>query len=456
MDTAPAPQKKNALSAIMLHIAVPVALQSVVAFAVNLADTVMLGQMGEVQLSASALANQVFFIVTLAVGGIASGTSVLTGQAWGRKDTASIHKILAYAYLCGVAFALLASATAIAFPAAVMRAFTNDAAVVAAGAGYLRIVAFTYLLYTVTTVTGGVLQSVHTVRISMLASVAAMAINISLNWVLIFGKLGAPALGIQGAAIATLIARVCEFSIMVWYVRFKEDKLFIRFGKLLPLDKTLAKGYFHTTLPVLANELFWALGEAALAMVLGRMGTEVVAANSICNSAVQIASVLSRGVTTAACVIVANTVGAGKTDELPAQKRYFQRVSVGLGLVAGALVFCCRPLLLALYNVGPVTLAYAGQIILIEAVLQPFRYFQIMNMMGILRGGGDVRFAMLNDLIFLWGFTVPLGFVCGLVLHWPVAAVCVVIKFDQVIKAATSEWRLRGCKWVHNTVHVVR
>lgn len=441
----------KALSRLTFRLAIPLALQNLIAFAVNMVDTLMLGQLGEVPLSASAQANQLFFIVTLAVGGVVGGANVLIAQAWGRKDVDTIHRVLAYAYRVALAIALAATFAAIFLPALVMGLFSPDAAVVTEGAAYLRMVGISYLFYALTTITTGALQAVHTVDISMLASGAAMAINICLNAVLIFGLLGFPPLGIMGAAIATLVARICEFCLVLSYVAFKENKLYIRIQKLLPLDRSLARSFFRTSLPVIANELFWALGEAALAVLMGRMGTPMVAANSICAVASQFASVFCRGVTAAACIIVANTIGAEKFADIPLQKRYFQRLAVMLGLLAGLVILAVRPLLLRLYNVDAITLDYAGQIMLVEAAIQVFRYSQLMNMMGILRGGGDVRFAMINDLVFLWGFTVPAGFLAGMVLHWPVPLVYFIIKFDQIIKIATSEIRLRRGKWIHNT-----
>lgn len=443
--------KQKSLARVTLGIAIPLAAQNLIGFAVNMMDTVMLGQLGDTFLSASALANQLFFLITLAVGGIAGGSNVLVAQAWGKRDRDTIYRMLAYTYRLAVLFALLMSVLAIGFPAMVMRIFTTDGAVIAEGAIYLRIIGFSYLLYAITNVTTATLQAVHTVKISVIASAVAMILNITLNWVLIFGNLGAPEMGIAGAALATLIARVVEFVIVIVYVYVKEDKLHLRIGKLRTLDKSLARKYFVTGMPVILNELFWALGDSALAVVLGRMGTEVVAANSIVAVATNFASIFCRGVTAACCIVVAGTIGAGNRDELPMQKRFFQRIAIGLGILAGGVLLILRPVMLRMYNVDAITIEYASQILRVEAVLQVFRFFQLMNMMGLLRGGGDVKFAMMNDLVFLWGVTVPLGFLCGLVLHWPPVLVYCVIKLDQVIKAVTSEVRLRSGRWIHDT-----
>lgn len=440
------------LSALTLSIAVPIALLSLVSFSVNMADTVMLGQLGEVELSASALANQVFFIVSLAVGGIADGANVLLAQAWGKGDRGRMHGILAYMYRVTLLFVLAVTALAFAAPGPVLSVFSRDAEVVEQGAGYLRIVSVSYLFYGFSAATTGALRAVHTVKIAMAGSLLSMGVNVAGNWLLIFGKLGAPRLGIEGAATATLLARICEAALILWFIWKREDRMQIRLRALLRLDRPLARIYFRTSAPVIANEFFWSLGESALAVVLGRMGTQVVAANSICGVMNQLATVLIRGVTAAACVIVGNKIGAGELEALPQLKKYFQRLALGMGAAAGLLIWLTYPLVLRFYQVGSDTLVYARQFTWITAAIQPFQALQITNMMGLLRGGGDVRFAMVNDMVFLWGLTVPLGFICGLWLGLPPAAVFALLRAEKVIKAATSEWRLRKGGWIHETL----
>lgn len=438
---------------VMLTIAGPIALQSLLSFSVNLIDTLMLGQLGEISISASSLGNQVFFIVTMVVNGIASGASVLISQYWGRKDMTSIRKILTYAYMTAIGFAVIAAFMAICMPGYVMRLFTTNEAVIAQGITYLRIVGWSYLFFTMTNVTTGILRAVHTVRIAMALSAVALCIKVSLNYVLIFGKLGAPELGIEGAAIVTLFVRIVECTLLIIFLIKKENKLcIIRHLVMLFTGKTekspsLMKVYLGTSIPVIINELFWALGDSVVAMILGRMGTEVVSANAIYINISQIASVLETGVTAAACVIVGNTIGAGEFGSLKTLKKQFQRVSVGVGLIAGTFMLICMAIVPDFYNVTEATRTYARQIMLVGAVVEVCKAIQIMNMMGILRGARDVKFAMLNDLLFLWIFTIPMGAMAGLVWGWPVPAVYAVLKFDQFLKIITSEARMHGKKW---------
>ena len=443
---------EKSLLSLTFSIAVPLALQSLIGFAVNMMDTVMLGQMGDTQLSASSQANQIFFIISLAVAGIADGANVLVAQAWGKKDMRKVNSVLAYTYRVGLGFIVLMSLIALIFPTQVMTLYAKDADVIAEGAIYLRIVAWSYLAYGITTITTGVLRAVHTVKIAMIGSAVAMVANVVLNYVLIFGKFGAPKMGIAGAAVATLIARILEVALIIWFVYFKEDKLKIRIKNLVPRDKSVLKPYIKTSAPIIINELFWGIGESLVAVVMGQMGKAVVSANSICGVMNQLASVMIHGITAATCVVIGNTIGASEYDKLPAMKKYFQKLALIMGVIAGVLIFAARAPMISLYNVADVTKEYANQLILITALIQPFQSFQITNMTGILRGGGDTTFAAANDLIFLWLFTVPLGFITGLWLKLPVYVVFICLRLEKIGKAITSEIRLRSGKWIHNMV----
>lgn len=445
---------------LLFGIALPVAVQNLINFAVNLMDTVMLGQLGEMPLAASSLANQVFFVVTVVVYGIGGGANVLAAQYWGRKDRVSIYKILDYTYRTAACFAFIAGAAAIGMPKVLMRLFTHDEAVMSLGADYLRIVGWSYLLFTATAVTLCVLRAAHIVRIALVLSCVSLCVNVVLNYLLIFGKFGMPKLGIVGAAIATLGARAAEFLLLVIFLWKKEEKLYLRqyFAGKIKKTKEYGKAdgkcgareqmdyrklYISTSVPVIMNELFWALGEAAVSMILGRMGKEIVSANAIYANISELSGVIVQGMNSAACVIVGNLVGAKAFEELKEYKRLFIRASIVFGILGMTVMLVSRGFIIDFYKVSDTTKLYAGQIMLIGSVVEVGRAIETMNAMGILRGMGDVRFAMLNDFFFLWCFTVPFGALAGLVWHWPVAAVYVVLKLDQWLKVITTGYRLR-------------
>lgn len=443
---------------LLLGIAMPIALQNLITFAVNLMDTVMLGQLGEMPLAASSLANQVFFVVTLVVYGIGGGASVLTSQSWGRKDVRSIYKIMSYTYRLAACFALLIAVLAIGTPSLLMSLFTNDQNVIHQGASYLRIVGWSYLFYTATSITLCILRSVKIVKIATALSVVCLFVNVGLNYILIFGKLGMPRLGIVGAAIATLIARIVEFTVLMIYLWRKERTLHIweyfqnRIEKMCKRSQepsvydggeSLWTKFYTTSIPVIMNELLWVVGESAVSMILGRMGTEVVSANAIYANISELSGIVVAGMYSAACVIIGNVVGAGDLEELKIYKKLFFRVSVIVGVLGMLIMLTCRGFVIDFYKVTDVTKMYAKQIMLIGSFVELCRSIQCMNAMGILRGAGAVKFAMFNDILFLWLFTIPAGCVAALVLHWPVAAVYVVLKLDQFLKIFTSGWKVK-------------
>lgn len=449
---------------ILIGMALPITLQNLINFAVNLMDTVMLGQLGEMPLAASSLANQLFFIVTLVVYGIGGGANVLIAQYWGRKELPPIYKTLSYTYAVAIGFAMVMTLLAIGMPQTIMKLFTNDQAVIQKGAEYLQIVGWSYLFFTATTVTLCMLRAVQIVKIAMVLSTVSLVVNVCLNYILIFGKLGMPRLLMEGAAIATLIARITEFVILILYICFKERKINLweyyksQIRKIVKrnVERTIYDGdrlswktFYSTSIPVVMNELLWAVGDAVVAMILGRMGTEVVSANAIYANISELSGVVVSGAYSAASVMIGNVIGQGDFEELAIQKKLFHGISIALGIAGMTIMLVCRGFITDFYNVTSVTKIYVEQIMLVGAFVELCRSIQTMNSMGILRGAGDVKFAMLNDILFLWGFTIPCGIIAGLVFKWPVICVYIVLKLDQFLKIFTSEYRLKGTRWLH-------
>lgn len=437
----------------LLALAIPSALQTLLNFAVNLLDSVMLGSLGEIQISAAALANQVFFVLSLIIYGIVGGSNVLVAQFWGKKDRDSISRVMAYTYRVGIAFALVFTVLSLAIPQHILSIFSPDLNVISEGVPYLRIVAISYLFYSITTLTGGALRSVRNVRISLVLSIVSLFTNGILNYILIFGKCGFPAMGIIGAGIATTVARLVEFGVLMLYMAFKEKDLQLRVRPLLKLDRSLAGRYFKTTTPVICNEVFWSLGSSVLTIIMGHMSTEYVAANSIFGNINQLSGALAQGLCAAGAVLIGNTIGEGDRGRVMSLTRLLQVVGLLSGFVTATFILILRPIMLSFYNVSDLTMLYANQITYTGAFVAVFRNAQSMNMMGILRGGGDAKFVMVNDVIFLWVLAIPLGFLAGLVWHLPVPIVYCALNIEQFFKLFTSTWRLRNGRWITNVTN---
>lgn len=429
-------------------LALPIAIQNLVAFFGNAVDTVMIGQVSEVAFSGTSLANQVFFIMTLILSGIAGGSNVLISQYWGRKDRESIYKVLAYTYRFAIGFVVCIVIFSFFFPTTVLKIFSNNPELIEQGSIYLRSVCLSYLFFTISTITVQVLRSVQVVKIAMISSIIALACNAVLNYLLIFGNFGFPELGLTGAGIATTIARFIELAVVAVYVYQYDKNLELRIHKLRHLDKNVRQLFIQKCGPVCANEAMWSLGESCVVMIIGRLGTSVVMAMGIYNVITQLSSVLMNGLNSAACVMIGNTLGAKKFDELQTLRGYFQRLSLFVGGMDGVIMLLSIPIALGVYPMNEETQLLAKQILSVGAVIEFFKAFQCMNMMGILRGGGDVKFACMNDIIFLWGLALPFGFICANVFELPFILVFIAIKSDQVVKCLTSEWRIRKNHWM--------
>jgi putative MATE family efflux protein len=432
----------------ILTIAVPVALQNLITFTVSMADTVMLGMLGETYLSAASLANQLGFIYMLLTFGIAGGSNVMIAQFWGKGDTDAIRKILTIMYRVLLVAGAFFTIIALFFSREVLSIFSTDAAVIAEGAKFLRWLSISYLFMGLSSTTVAILRSVGAVRISLVVYISSLAVNIFFNWLLIFGNLGAPRLEIEGAAIATCLARLVEFAIAFFYLLKKEKKIQYRLRYLFLRKIGMLREYLRHAGPVMINELLWGTGSATIAIIIGRMGTEFTAANSICGVVSQLVTIMIFGAANAAAVIIGNTVGAGHYEKAKVYGNTLIVISVGLGLFSCGIVHLLKAPMLALYNVSDTVLLYAGQIINVYSLIVIFQAVSAMSIVGVLRGGGDTRYALLMDLIFMWLISIPMGFLCGLGLGWAVPVVYFIIKCDEVFKVIFAFVRIMRGKWV--------
>ena len=440
----------RALRNSLLGIAIPIALQNLLTYMTGMMDTVMLGQLGEVELSGASLANQFGTIYMVLTFGVASGANVLLSQYWGKGDTASIRSILAVAYRVALLLSLLFTAAAFLFPQAILSCFTPDQEVIAAGAGYLSIVCFSYTLNGMTNVMLMSLRSVGTVGISVLVYITSFFVNTALNWVLIFGKLGFPAMGMAGAALATVIARGVEFAIAgIFLLRF-EKKICYSLGAFLRYDHSFRRDFFQNVTPVMLNELAWSLGNSMVLVGMGRMGRDFVTANSITNITVQVASVFIIGLSNATSVVVGNGIGAGEVRRTKDLARAILVVGAGFGAMVAGMILLLRGPVIGMYNIPEATRLLTRQVMASAALVTFFQALSFIGLMGILRGGGDNRFVLFCEAFFLWGIAIPAGFAAGLWLGWAPPVVYLLLRSDEIIKICVALPRIWGGQWVRD------
>lgn len=433
-------------------IALPIALQNFITSAVNMIDVVMLGHLGDVDIAAVGCANQVYFLLTIILFGVSSGASVFMAQFWGKRDLPGVHRTMGVMTLLALAVSLLFTVGALFFPEALLSIYSRDPAVIEAGAPYLRIVGASYIVTALAQTMSFACRSTGQVRLPMVTSLISVFINTALNFVLIFGLLGFPALGLTGAAIATAIARVVEFALLYILVYRKRlpaaatpRQLFSR------LDGTFLRAYFKTTLPVLLNETLWSVGVSLYTVAYGLLGTNALASVQICSTVFNLFMVLVRGVSNACAIMIGHTIGSGDEKGALRDGLRFLALVPAIGVVMCALLIVCRPVILTFFTVTPETLALTLQLMLLQAFNIIPKSFNMVIIVGLCRSGGDTLFACILDTATVWLVAVPLAFL-GAGLGFPLWGVYLCVCSEDLVKAIIGVPRILSKKWLHNLV----
>jgi len=430
-------------------IALPVALMSLINFGVKAVDTLMLGLVGEIQLSGAAISNQ-FSMVFMIIGGagVAGGCGVLTAQYWGAGDKERVREILAFMYRVTAVLTLFFAAIAFFAPQYLLGIMTNDPEVISEGVIYLRIMSVGYLVWGFTNASTFVLRSVGVVKISVVMLSISLVISASLNYVLIFGHFGFPAMGIAGAATATVIARFVEFTVITVYILKFEKNLALRIRHLASKSKGVAKSFMKYSFPVVINEVFWASGFFILMIIIGNIGREFVAANAIANLLLQFTGMIVFSFASATAVVIGNTIGEGRYDRAKQIANGMLVISFLTGLLCFAIIQAVRVPFVNFYELSEASRTYALQLTNVISVNMIFMSTAIVSLMGTLRGGGDAKFVMITDIIFMWIISIPLGAFAGLVLGWPVWIVAIILRSEDYFKTIAVLWRVPSGKWL--------
>ncbi|MBQ3795092.1 MAG: MATE family efflux transporter [Butyrivibrio sp.] len=432
----------------LVAFALPIALQQLITVGVNMADNIMLGQLGEAPMSGATLANNFITIFQIMCMGLGMGASVLVSRFFGMKDQLSMKKsvVIMFRLLFVVATAF-SIATAL-FPSQIMRLFTVEEEVIRQGTGYLLISIPCYYLNGYAVTSSIMLRSVGKANVPLISSCCSFFINIFCNWVFIFGKLGAPEMGVNGAALGTLIARIVESSVILGFLFFKDTNIGLRIRDLTLSVKDLVKEYIRISIPVLVSDTLLGLGNSAVAVVMGHIGASFVAANSITTVVMSLATVVIQGISQASCTITGITLGEGNVEKAQAQGVTFAALGFIIGGFGCALILAISDLVVGAYKIEPETAVLAKDLMHALAFVIWFQAANSILTKGTLRGGGDTKFLMVADIIFLWIFSIPLGALTGLVLKWPGFWVYIMLRIDQFIKCIICVIRLKSGKWI--------
>ena len=429
-------------------IAVPIALQGLITTGVNMMDTIMVGMVGETELSAVSLANQFINIFHIFCMGIGMGASVLVARYYGMKDQKSLkNTVTIMLRLCLVMATLFCVAT-IFLPRQIMGIYTVEESIITNGVRYLEYSVVTYYLLGLSLTCTIVLRNVGQVKIPLYTSIAAFFINVGANYIFIFGKFGAPRMEVAGAAIGTLIARIFEFSMICGYLFFKDKEIGFRVKDLFAPVGNLWREYIRISIPVLVSDGILALGNNSVAMVIGRLGESFVAANAVTAVTQQLSSVMIQGFSQAGAIVTGYTLGEGDRERAHRQGYAFLGIGFLFGVLAAVIIMLISEPMIAAYDLSEQTQEITRQLMLSISIIVVFQATNSIMTKGVLRGGGDTKILMIADNAFLWVASIPLGILAGLVLHLPAFWIYFFLKIDQVLKAVWCVIRLRSGKWI--------
>lgn len=441
--------KDNELAQQMLHLVVPIAIQQFMLALVSATDALMLGFVDQTSLSAVSLAGQVQFVLNLFVAGIAAGCGIMIAQYWGKRDTASIEKVMPVALYTTLLSGGIFTVLALMIPGGLMHIFTNDPLLIANGASYLRAVALSYVFCGISQIYLILLKNTGHAALSSKINSSAVIINIILNAILIFGLFGAPRLGIVGAAYATVTARLVELVWAYFAVRHAHN-VAIRWSGILHTSKVLTKDFWYYTTPALGAALVWGIAFVLYSVILGHMGSDAVAANSIASIVKSMVQCVIRGVSAGAGILVGNLLGANELEKAKNYGGRITRISILIGVVTGTILIILSPFV---SHVAPMSDTAREYLQFMMVVLGFNLMGQSVNttvLDGIFCAGGDAKFDMIGNLGAMWCFSVPLGFITAFVFHAPVWLVYIIISLDEIVKLPAVYKHYKKYVWVRN------
>lgn len=423
-------------------------LQNLISFGVNLTDNVMLGGYSQAALAGAATVNQIQFIFQQLTMGIGEGLVVLAAQYWGAGRTGPVKKLISVAFWCGMLTGAVMFAAVSISPMSLLRVFTNDPAILSEGLRYLAVMRWTYLIFMASSVLLSGMRSVETVRITFYISICTFVLNLGFNWVFIFGNLGAPRMGATGSAVSTLISRAAELGAAVWYVALRDKKLRLRPRDFISLDRMLAGDFLRVCLPVAVTYGLWGVATALQTAILGHMEADAIAANSVATTFYQVLKTVSIGASSAAAVLMAKTVGRGRMEKVREYSRTLQMLFIATGLMTSILLFVLRGPVLGLYVLTPATRRLADSFFLVLCVTCIGTAYEMPALGGIIRGGGDTKFVLWNDIVSIWGIVLPVSFLAAFVWRLPPVAVVALLNSDQIFKCGIAAFKVNRYRWV--------
>ncbi len=436
----------------IITLIIPITLQNLISSSLNMIDNLMIGELGEAAIAGTGLVNQYFFIFTLTLAGINAGASIFISQFWGRRDEENIGKMLGLDIVISLIVGILFSLLALFYPEKVMRIFVKDIEVIRIGAQYLKIISVTFIMTAITQAYSTVLRCTGIAGAPMYGSLIGVLVNAFLNWVLIFGNLGMPALGVQGAAIATGIARFVEMIFVLVNAYTVTDILPRKITHMLNFDFNYIKVYFRTSIAVILNEIAWSVGIAVFSIIYAQIGIKEVASMQIATTINNMFMVLSMGIASSAAIIIGNKIGANEENLAMDYSKRLTILAPIVGLISGIGLWIAAPYIVGLFNIDENTVIMTTNILKIMAIIAPLRFYNVLMIVGVFRGGGDTLFTMLLQLSTVWFFAIPVGYISATVFNLQLEIVFLIMSIEEIIKLGFGVYRFKSGKWLRNVL----
>ncbi len=436
----------------LFTLAIPIILQNFLNSFVNILDTVMIGRLGTIEIASVGLGNQLFFLLNLVLYGTASGSMVFTAQYWGKKDLTGLHKAFGISLCTAFFFSSLFTVVCFFMPEKILSLYSSDSAVIVTGAKYLKTVCFSFIPFSISFMFIFTLRAVEQVKAAVLVTVISLTVNLILNAILIFGYLGFPALGVKGAAIATVAARLTELTAFFVITKKKNYPILGRLTEHFAFTGKFLLTFFIIVLPVIFNESIWSLGITLHHKIFAKLNTFSYAAFSITNTVSQLTWVILIGMGNGISILIGKKIGEG---DYRTAKNYAARIAVIAPLTAlfvGALLIPISFLIPYIFNVEQDVLMQARYFFLILALCYPLKAFNMSMVIGVIRSGGDTKFGVIYDTLFMWIISIPLAWTLSVYTSFPAWFIYLCLFADEPIKACAGLWRLKSGKWLHCVV----
>lgn len=437
------------------HVAVltvPLILQMLLSISVDTLSTMMLGSVSQVNMTIVTQANQVSWIVRVMMIGFSGGTAVLAAQYWGVRDKEKLQTIVSVSLRFMLVFSMAIVALVMIFAPQIMRVYSSDEYIVRVGGEYLRTVAFSYVAVGILNSLYAACRSVEKVQVILCNNLVTYALNLLLNYCLLFGKLGLPKLDIEGVAIGAVAARTLEMLIILIYMIRFDDRIGFRLRHLKKYDSRMTKDYIKAGLPIVLHEMIWSVGTSSGNMITGQLGTSVVAGYDVMATFYSIISAVGEGYQYTVSILTGNAIGEGDKDKVRRQCHSFIVMGLGLGILAGLATLVFRAPFIGIYALDAEAAAYAGKFLLIIAAVCPFSFLEMTCMIGILRAGGDGQTGLYTDIVVMWLLCIPAAALSAFKFRLDPVIVVMIVKSTMVLEGTIGTLRVLSMKWIHNFV----